>query len=166
MISRKKLRHVAAGLLASFISRNNDLAGYWAPGLLYRECGADLCVRLNLLAPGAAPSPRIATAAARQYAEFLRRALIRHGLQLEQLAHAEIELRFDADIALNDVGRGWIGEPFVCTVTLTAQDGRAARAQGIRRCARYEPGRFTGRAHSGGPAFEPLLNEATGRNDD
>lgn len=162
MVSVKKLRHVAAGLLASFICRNNDFAGYWAPGLLYRECGPDLRVRLNLLEPGAASSRGIATAVAGNYAEFLRRALLKHGLRLEQLAHADVELRFDADIALNDAGRGWIGEPFVCAVTLAARDGRTASAQGIGRCARYQQGRFAGRAHSGDAALELLLGDSNG----
>lgn len=160
MVSVKKLRHVAAGLLASFICRNNDFAGYWAPGLLYRECGADLRVRLNLLEPGVVPSPGIATAVAREYAEFLRRALVKHGLRVEQLAQADVELRFDADVALDDAGSGCIGEPFVCTVTLTAKDGRAALAQGIRRCARYQQGRFSGRAHSDGAALELLFDHS------
>ena len=37
MATRKRLMHVAAGMADSFIGRNNDLHGYRAPGLMYRE---------------------------------------------------------------------------------------------------------------------------------
>jgi GNAT superfamily N-acetyltransferase len=156
----KRLRHVAAGVLGSFMCRNNDVAGYWAPGLLYRACGAEVRMRFNLLEPGAACATDIATVVARNYAEFLRRALIKQGLRLEQLAQADIELWFDADVAPDDAGRGWIGDPFLCTVTIALKDGKAASAQCIRRCARYTPGRFSRRAGSSDAALERLIGDS------
>ena len=36
MPRRRELRGIAAGLLGSFTSRNNDIGGYWAIGQLYR----------------------------------------------------------------------------------------------------------------------------------
>lgn len=57
MARRRELKNIASGMLGSFISRNNDVAGYWGVGKLCllaqdRRTGG---VKLNLLSKSMAP---------------------------------------------------------------------------------------------------------------
>jgi len=155
-ISLKKLRHVAAGTMSSFVHRNNDVGGQWALGLLYRDAPTDQCVRLDLLSRTAMPLTSITQIVARNYGEFLRRATIKKGVPLEELAAAKVGLRFNADVRIP--GEGWevVGQPFLCTVTLTLKDGRTATAQRAGRCLRYEKGLFGGRTPGNDSMLESL----------
>lgn len=157
-ISVKRLRHIAGGLADAFFHRNNDVGGQWALGLLYREAPADQRVELNLLDHTTIPPTNIARLVARNYSEFLRRAVIKKGVPLEELAEAKVELSFDVDLKIP--GEGWmvVGEVFLCTVTLTLKDGRIASAQRMGRCLRYEKGRFRGRTQGNASILESLQN--------
>lgn len=156
MISLKKLRHIAGGIASSFVHRNNDVGGQWALGLLYREAPADQRVQLDLLQHTAIPSTNITQLVARNYGEFLRRAAIKMGVQLEELAEAKVGLSFNADLRIP--GEGWVvvGDVFLCTVTLTLKDGRLASTQRVGRCLRYEKGQFGGRTPGNDSVLESL----------
>lgn len=153
---RKKLRHIAAGLASSFIHRNNDVGGHWALGLLYRDAPADQRVQLNLLDHTTIPPTNIAQLVARNYSEFLRRAALKKGVQLDELAEAKVEISFNADVRIPAEGSGFVGEAFLCTVTLTLKDGRLASTQRVGRCLRYEKGRFGGRTPGSDSIIESL----------
>lgn len=117
--SLKKLRHIAAGIASSFIRRNNDVGGQWALGLLYRDAPEDQRMRLNLLDHTTVPSTNIVRLVARNYGEFLRRAALKQGVPLEELAEAKVELRFNADVRIPGEGCVFVGDAYLCTVTLT-----------------------------------------------
>ena len=157
-ISVKRLRHIVGGLASAFVRRNNDVGGQWALGLLYRDAPADQRVQLNLLEHTAIPSTNITQLVVQNYGEFLRRAAIKKGVPLEELAQARVELSFDVDLKIP--GEGWmvVGEVFLCTVTLTMKDGRIAATQRIGRCLRYEKGRFRGRTPGNDSILESLQN--------
>ncbi|USX19918.1 hypothetical protein NHH82_29495 [Oxalobacteraceae bacterium OTU3REALA1] len=156
MISLKKLRHIAGGLASAFVRRNNDVGGQWALGLLYRDAPADQRVTLNLFEHTAIPSTNITQSVARNYGEFLRRAAIKKGVPLAELAEAKVELNFDAHMKIP--GEGWVvvGDVFLCTVTLTLKDGRIASTQRMGRCLRYEKGQFGGRTPGNDSILESL----------
>ncbi|USX26126.1 hypothetical protein NHH73_26775 [Oxalobacteraceae bacterium OTU3CINTB1] len=157
-ISLKRLRHIADGMASSFIHRNNDVGGQWALGLLYRDAPADHRVQLNLLEHTTSPPTNIAHLVARNYGEFLRRAAIKKDMPLASLEEAKVELIFNADLRMPGVGWAAIGEPFVCTITLTLKDGRTAAKQAVGRCQRYEKGRFDGRTPGNDSILESLLS--------
>lgn len=155
MTSLRKLRHVAGGLADSFIHRNNDVGGQWALGLLYREAPADLRVQLDLLENTALPPTRIAQNVARNYGAFLLRAAAKQGARLDELANATVDIRFNVSDAQLPAAPGiFVGDPFVCTVTLVLQDGRIACAKRPGRCRRHEKGRYSGRV----PGDDVLLD--------
>lgn len=158
-LSLKKLRHIAAGTVSSFVCRNNDVGGQWALGLLYRDAPQDQLMQLNLLDRTAMPPTGVTQAVARNYGEFLRRAASRQGVPLDAFAAARVALRFNADLEIP--GEGWevVGDPFLCTVTLTLKDGRAATAQRTGRCLRYEKGLFGGRTPGNDSILESLQND-------
>lgn len=141
-----RLRHVAGGLLGSFVSRNNDLWGCWALGLLYAQADpASGIVILRLLDGGAAPGAIACTAAAHNYAAVLRRALGHAGLACEELARAEIAVHFDV-VPETPPRRMAPGEVFLCTVTLALRDGREAMRRAYGHCQPQPPYGFTRRA--------------------
>lgn len=119
MAIRKRMNHVAAGLLHSFSSRCNDLEGFWALGMLYDEVQSEpYRVELDLLARTATPAGPNALAIAGRYAEFLRRALLKKKLRVEDLTAAAVTLQFKADVPGRRFQPDSIGDPFACTVTL------------------------------------------------
>lgn len=157
-ISVKRLRHIAGGLASAFFHRNNDVGGQWALGLLYREAPADQRVELNLLDHTTIPPTNIARLVARNYAEFLRRAALKKDIPLNELEEAKIELTFNADVQAPSKGWEFVGDPFICTVTLMLKDGRLASTQRLGLCLRYEKGRFRGRTPGNDSILESLLS--------
>ena len=157
--SLKKLRHIAGGLASAFVRRNNDVGGQWALGLLYRDAPEDQRMRLNLLDHTTVPATNIVRLVARNYGEFLRRAALKQGVPLEELAEAKVELRFNADVRIPGEGCVFVGDAYLCTVTLTLRDGRTAAAQRAGRCLRYEKGRFRGRTPGDDTILESLQND-------
>ncbi|MQA42279.1 hypothetical protein [Rugamonas aquatica] len=150
----KKLKHAAAGLAGSFVGRNNDVGGYWAPGLLYRDAAADLTVQLRLEDCTATPSTPATMLVARTYADFLRRALRRLGVGWEELALATVDLRFNAP---HTGPRLACGEPFTCTVSLASKTDSVVTATAASYCQRYEAGRFTARGGSDASVIASLV---------
>lgn len=140
MASMKRLRNIGAGLLSSFMSRNNSVEGWWALGLLYNDApeGA-MC--LDLLAWEAAPPGPAAESVARTYGDMLRRALLRERIDAAELAAATVEIRFGT--APRPVHYQATGEPFDCTVTLRTHDGQVATRQAHDRCTRHQPWLFS-----------------------
>lgn len=135
-----------------FVGRNNDLGGYWALGLLYRDAPADLVVQLRLADGTASPSTPATMAATRNYAVFLRRALLKKGIAWDELAEANVEIRFTA---LPE--QHFRGDLFTCTVTLASHAGRHATATIQGHCRRYEAGRFTARGGSDASVIASLV---------
>lgn len=126
MAIRNRLNHVAAGLLSSFYSRCNEVDGFWALGMLYKEVlEAPHCVTLDLLSRTAMPARCSALYVTGRYAEFLERALAKKDLRAGDLTKAEVRIRFKADTALPSVRPDWIGDVFTCTVVLQRADDRA-----------------------------------------
>jgi hypothetical protein len=139
----KKLNHVAAGLLASFVSRNNDVDGYWAPGVLYREAAVQgHATVLDLLTPAAlAPSPSVRSVV-QHYAPFLRHALDKQGLAQDGLVKAQISILFDVAEASQRAIYGK-GDIFACSVMLADRHGNIAQRTVHGRCRPHTPGAFT-----------------------
>lgn len=127
MAIRKRMNHVAAGLLHSFSSRNNDVEGFWGLGMLYDEVqSAPYRVELDLLARTATPAGHNAVLIAGRYAHFLRHALSKKNLRAEDLAAATVTLQFKADAPRQYFPPDWIGDVFTCTVTLRTSDEKAS----------------------------------------
>ena len=141
---RARLKHVAAGIADSFISRNNDLFGFWAPGLMYQEvAGAPRLIVLDLLTEHADPVMPNCESVARNYAAFMRLALTRNGLRSDALSQASINVQFNAPVVAAFPSY-WSGDPFAIEVILR---GCGREGTAIRRslCLPFVDGRFSGR---------------------
>ena len=149
---RSRLKHGASGLLARFISRNNDYQGFWTLGVLYSSVGAaPWRVDLNLISTDAFPATKIATSVAAEQSTFLRTALSKQNIAWHSLKRATLIVQFNAGVQTGYIGAR--GEPFVCTVELESATGQSATVSLVGRCAAWAPGVFSGRV---GHLFPPL----------
>ena len=99
MKARSRLKHAAAGLLGSLLSRNNDVNGYWGPSLLYRDANAshDL-MELDLLTGQSQPDSEAAKLVAARYTTFLCDALKKLEFEWNGLTCATAKFQFNAEI--------------------------------------------------------------------
>lgn len=138
MIAKSKFNHTAAGLLSKFISRNNDIDGYWGLGVLYTQARTSANrVAFDLLGGSAQPASPVSVSVARTWALYLRVALARHGLTSQALVIASVDVEFGLPLPKRPL---YIphGDPFVCTVRLVSTDGREFTRQVIGYCLPYE----------------------------
>lgn len=131
-----RLTNIASGLCGSFVSRNNDLGGYWAIGKLrlLAEQQGRLAVLLDVLASSMQPSSSEFAPVLARYRRLLAKLAGLSGIRLEEITAVRIRV----DFAPPPWPRAtyykpqWGGQ-FVLTVTINA-DGRA---DGIMRHAGY-----------------------------
>ncbi|WP_139168710.1 MULTISPECIES: hypothetical protein [unclassified Duganella] len=142
---RSRLKHGASGLLARFISRNNDYQGFWTLGVLYSSLRvAPWRVEFNLISEDAYPSNEIAAGIATEQSAFLRAALSKQHVAWDFVKRATLTVQFNADVRVDCIGT--IGEPFICTVELESVAGHSVTFSRVGRCAAWKPGLFSGRA--------------------
>jgi hypothetical protein len=118
---------VARGTAQSFASRNNDVDGWWAIGLLLAELGTgDEAYRIDLVSGGAVPvinEPGLA-ALGPAWAHYLQWSLAQHGLDLAQVDQAGLTLLFDRTAEVQSRFPGGPDRPFRCTVEIRDDRGR------------------------------------------
>lgn len=142
---RSRLKHGASGLLARFISRNNDYQGFWTLGVLYSSVRtAPWRVEFNLISGDAYPTNKITTSVAAEQLAFLRTALSKQNIAWHSLKRATLTVQFNARVQVGYTSTR--GEPFVCAVELESVTGQSAAVHLVGRCAAWEPGLFSGRA--------------------
>ncbi|MFL6657467.1 MAG: hypothetical protein ACJ8GW_05305 [Massilia sp.] len=143
---RSRLKHGAAGLLARFISRNNDYQGFWAPGLLYSYVRVEPWrVEFDLISGKASPNNTVAASVATDQASFLRAALLKQNFDWQTLKRATLTVQFNAGVAIEHSATN-MGEPFVCSVELESVAGHSTKVSVTGRCAAWQAGVFSGRA--------------------
>jgi len=140
------LKGVAAGLAGSFISRKNDVGGYWGVGLLCRDAAQTSGeVLLNLSLRLSSPATPSCVRVAETYAQHLEALLHKAGFSPGALAGAEICVQF--------------GEPstthahevvFACTVALTDIKGHRHAAVVRGQCWPHNPARELRSGHASG----------------
>lgn len=142
---RSRLKHGASGLLARFISRNNDYQGFWALGVLYSSArAAPWRIELDLISGNAYPPNKITNSVVAGQSTFLCTALAKHNVAWHSVKRAKLTVQFNAGV---QVGYTDIrGEPFVCCVELESATGQSATVSFVGRCAAWAPGLFSGRA--------------------
>ncbi|MGK5026293.1 hypothetical protein [Janthinobacterium sp. RB2R34] len=142
---RSRLKHCASGILARFISRNNDYQGFWTLGVLYGTVRvAPWRVEFNLISGDACPDNKIAVSVATEQSAFLRAALAKQKVAWHCVKRATLTVQFNADVRVGYTDT--VGEPFVCTVGLESIAGHSATVSFAGRCAAWKPHLFSGRA--------------------
>ena len=144
---RSRLKHAAAGLLGALISRNNDIGGAWALGLLYRDVGTPPhTLELDLLRGTARPPTESATLVAKRYAHFVKVAVEKQKVAWDEITHALVTLQFNAQVPDPDFYYPCLGDPVIGTVTLHTAAGKGATLNATARCFPSVPDAHAGNA--------------------
>ena len=143
MSRRKELKGVAYGFLSSFVSRNNDINGYWGLGKLYQfavENGTDE-IEMNLSKNDCIPSNTIPKAIIAQYSQALSIMFEKQGLPKFWLSKAIVRIKFAQSDDADSSVRGYLGDPFQCSVILQDDLGKDRLASTFGRCRVHNPDR-------------------------
>jgi hypothetical protein len=137
MASRPVLVSVADGLARAFAGRDNDVEGWWVPGLLLDATApADPAYRLDLMTGATSPTsltPELDELGP-AWARYFAWTLARHGVPPDRVATADLTLRFEHGSV-----RSWLGVtdwPFVSMVRIQDDRGRDYERSAISHCSR------------------------------
>jgi len=146
MPRRKELKGIANGLLSSFLSRNNDVDGYWAIGVFY-QCAAKYgnnTFELDLLSGESKPYFQYSKRASEPYRKYLFDQMKKKGFEEFQAVKVLIKFEFDKSSGKRNIERKltW-GEPFVCEISLTDDLDRTWLIQQHSWCGQHNPNKET-----------------------
>jgi hypothetical protein len=141
-MARPELLDIASAVAGSFVSRNNDVDGYWALGLLrsYADRHGLRSLRFDILQQDPESTNDVPALVGDAYRQVLVRQLAIRKIGRELVAKAEIFLTFGAD-APDTSSASTYGAPFSCTVRLTDQRGREFERVRAGCCALHDPSR-------------------------
>jgi hypothetical protein len=139
-MARRELLDVAAAIAGSFVSRNNDVNGYWSLGLLrsYADYHNLRCLRFDILAPDAIQDSELLNLISDRYRSFLARQLTVRKIARATVSRAEVALTFDPE-APNVPADPTYGAPFSCLVRLTDHSGREFQRRLLGCCNPHNP---------------------------
>ena len=144
MAAYKQLKGIAAGLAGTFISRNNDVDGYWGMGVIYSEVSARgvSAVTFSLLDGAVSPSLKCGSLVTQTYREKAETRLRAVGLTSEEVTSIQIHVCFEQHDHTQKcrIPITW-GAPFTCRVTITDlhETERSITIQGC--CGKHDPKR-------------------------
>jgi hypothetical protein len=142
MIARRKLNHITAGLLSKFLTRYNDIDGYWALGVMYTETRASGSrVEIDMLRGVAQPDLPACTSVAQAWVLNLRAALARHGIAPDALTAVTLSLEFGLapmPKLPSYPSDHKYGPDFRASLRLQSRDGRVFVRQGRGYCTPHE----------------------------
>ena len=142
MARRKELKNIASGLYGSFVSRTNEIGGYWGIGklCLLAQQSETRKVLLDLLARSVALESADFSKLVNGYYLFLQKQLATRGIPEEWVHSAIIELDFASD----DLNRKHIpittwGNLFKLTVAITDDMKKNHTVYGYSYCEPHNP---------------------------
>jgi hypothetical protein len=149
--------------MGSFVSRNNDVDGYWALGLLRAEAdmAASSEMRLHLLRGSVSPESEVGLQVARLYEQFLLRQSEVRRIARARITDATIVLTFGCDES-GMTPYTTYGEPFRCVVVVENDRGRKFQRTIVARCSPHDPRREIRSTRALTPS-NPALNATVGR---
>lgn len=136
MPRRREIRGVAFGLLGSFVSRNNDVGGYWALGRLYKHAvKTDVpYVRVDLFDLTITPPSDDFAAMAAHFQRMLGAQLSARNIPVDWVRAVTICVEFGRAKSTDRPG-----EVFNSVVVITDDKGRAHSASATGACWVHNP---------------------------
>ena len=137
-----RLKGIVYGLLGTFVSRNNDIDGYWGLGVLrlYAEKRNASEIIIDLMNVERLPVPHSPiTATKNKYSRWLASALANARIEPSRLRRAEIKVKFSTFDEFPNTIRDTRGEPYICTVALTSDNGVTYEELRHGCCAPHDP---------------------------
>ena len=141
MSKRKSIKNIAFSIAQSFISRNTDIDGYWAPALLY-----DLVVdntdnkqfSLDLISGFSCPQYKYSGYLADKFYQMISKQLISNDLTKENITEAKLNLYFNVEAEKQHMNvYRHAGEPYICSVELMDELEKTYKVKTYSWCSRY-----------------------------
>lgn len=94
MAKRKQFKNIANGILTSFISRNNDVCGYWGIGKLYALMVKSECfsIEIDLINKTISPKDEEFSYRVSEYSKYLFKRMLIHKIQDDFLKESKIQI--------------------------------------------------------------------------
>ena len=138
MSNLRTLKGLVNSLADTFVSRNNDVFGYWGMGLLYREANESCSneVVIELLSGRIDGETAVSAELSARYQVKLARWCESRNVNL---AGAKVTAKFG--LPSSSRSRDWndFGEPFIVTFHLTDSSGKTAVASREGWCRVHDP---------------------------
>lgn len=144
MPRRRDLKGVAEGILGTFMSRYNDIDGYWALGQLYKralETGTK-AVTIDLIDMTATSDSSLVEQLATRYQPIFRRMYAAKKIPDDWVVEGKIRLTFNTSVSQPTyLWPDHFGDPFLLVVEIKDDLGRLRVAQTVGRCRPHNPDR-------------------------
>ena len=144
MPHRGELKCLADGLIDSFMSRNNDIEGYWALGLLYTRA-LELqrkAFTLTLLGGESTAGDSLCEALRGKYGAFLSERMSRRGIPHHWIESANLTIHFEHQPA-TACGPVSPGRPFLVELLLTTTFAKSLALERVGYCWPHNPSHET-----------------------
>lgn len=148
MTRRKELEGIIHDFTASFVSRNNDIHGYWGIGKLYKLAinNKTAIVEIDLLSKKITPKAPNLNLAVTEMSISLFKKLEKLRLPKPCLTQAIIKLEFEQAEDESKPFARYMGAPFTCTMTTTDDLGRVRTTSLQGRSHPHDPSRESQRS--------------------
>ncbi len=139
-MAKRLLKNIASGLLGTFVSRNNDIDGYWALGILRLIAEKKELYQIDLNLIESDSKNRYIKYCEKNYSDWLQKTLERYDLSLPSLLSAKIYLRFENSFdTYPNLIKDTRGLPYVCTVELGDTTGKLYTVVKVGVCSPHDP---------------------------
>jgi len=157
MPSAHALKGIASGLVETFVSRNNDVSGYWGIGQIQREIKGQshAAVELDLLHGKATPDGPTARELVAHYSAYLSASLAREGFAISRVTAAKVLIEFGPMGEASIPELGALGSPFNCKAVLESRGGKIFSATRAGHSWPHDPERELRSRRSVVPADDP-----------
>lgn len=142
-MARRALSSLSDSVASSFASRNNEVAGYWALGLLRRdvEAAGKSAVRFDLTGLQASLNTPAVSHVLMRYSQLLPALMAKLRIANTTLASMCVELSFHYEVSGESPGWASVGDPFAVRAVAVSKSGREFVARRVGRCKPHDPGR-------------------------
>jgi hypothetical protein len=144
MTNHKLLKNIAGGICGSFVSRNNDSAGYWAIGKLYSlasSMGVD-SLRINIKPLDDGTQEPLLDFVAARYAAMLNRLISSSRVQPTIVTSVYIDVQFDVEDSNSTfIYWGVGGSRVLCKAVLVDRYGKEHFQIRRTTCDAHDPSR-------------------------
>lgn len=141
MARRCELKSVASGIATSFISRNNDINGYWAIGILYKYTSESRMHKftLNLLTGESSPEFAHSQIIAQHYCDYIHKQIKSKRFRKLTISSSTVEIQFNTPSNTQHIHRTTYGDPFICTVSIVDDLNKSHICKERGWCHKHNP---------------------------
>jgi hypothetical protein len=140
---RNALKSIMSGVLGSFVSRNNDVDGYWGIGILCLKAAklevSSISFDLNVSAASVGSTDSVLAAMAKCYGHMLQTLAEKGGFSVDSLQRATLAIEFGTSSRLKTSFPATRGKPFVCSLTVVDSQGRLLSVSLTSWCEPHNP---------------------------